>query len=232
MQTERYSLDLTESLTALLTSHRAQPRARSGKQLAQADVPSASLVLQSHLEGSSRGQEQSLRRKQYLQDASPQALFYPALIATGHRRPRPKALGQFAPTRTGPGHPQHAFYDQAMIGSRAARLRFLWREERTQVLPVGIGEHRQTSHLRGSGQLARHGRSLTRAAHLVEVPGLGLMPAPEAGPVQPPALFFLRLAHHLQQATHLWHAQCDPLEGCSTFFSSSRACPCITTRAA
>jgi hypothetical protein len=42
-----------------------------------------SLVLQSHLKGSSRGQERSLRRKQDVQNAYPQTLFQPALIATG-----------------------------------------------------------------------------------------------------------------------------------------------------
>ena len=56
-----------------------------------------SLVLQSHLQGSSRRQEGSLRREQDLQDPRPQALFTPALVPAGYRRPRPKALGQFTP---------------------------------------------------------------------------------------------------------------------------------------
>src|SRR5947209_5458857 len=43
------------------------------------------LVLQSHLKESSRRLERRLRWKQDVQDAHPQTLFEPALIATGHR---------------------------------------------------------------------------------------------------------------------------------------------------
>ena len=56
-----------------------------------------SLVLQSHITGSSRGSERSLGRKQDLQDARPDALFAPALVATGHRGPGSETLGQFTP---------------------------------------------------------------------------------------------------------------------------------------
>ena len=50
------------------------------------------LVLQSHLQGSSRGQKRRLRWKQDLQDACPEPFFHPALIATGHGRPGSEAL--------------------------------------------------------------------------------------------------------------------------------------------
>ena len=58
--------------------------------LAHAEI---GLVLQSHIIGSGRGPERSLGRKQDLQDTRPDALFAPALIATGHRRPGPKGAG-------------------------------------------------------------------------------------------------------------------------------------------
>lgn len=95
------------------------------------------LVLQSHITESSRGPERSLGRKQDLQDARPDALFAPALLATGHRRPGPKVLGQFTPGRAGSGDPQHACDDQAMISRRASCLRLLWRQEGGQLFEVG-----------------------------------------------------------------------------------------------
>ena len=72
--------------------------------------------------------------EQDLEDALPNPLFAPALIATGHRRPRPEALGQFAPRRAGASHPEHAFHHQTMIDGRTARLRLLRRQEGTQLL--------------------------------------------------------------------------------------------------
>src|SRR6266487_3061369 len=110
----------------------------------------AILVLQSHLQGSSRGQEHRLRRKQDVQDACPQTLFQPALIATGHRRPRSKALRQLAPGGTGPCDPEHTFHDEAMIGGGTARRWLLRGQERTQLLPVLVRERRDPQQPQGS----------------------------------------------------------------------------------
>ena len=85
-----------------------------------------------------------------------------------------------------------------MIGRRTARLRLLRRQERAQLLPVGVGERGQTQQLHGSGHLAGHGWSLTCAAHLMEALGGRLVLAAQARPVQSPGLFFLGLAHRLQ----------------------------------
>jgi len=155
------------------------------------------LVLQSHITESSRGPERSLGRKQDLQDARPDALFAPALIATGHRRPGPKVLGQFTPGRAGSGDPQHAFDDQAMISRRASCLRLLWRQEGRQLFPVGIAEGGQSQQRDGSGQRVGQRGSLTRAAQHMKLSGYCLVLTPEAGPVQSPGLPFLRFAQRV-----------------------------------
>ena len=72
----------------------------------------AFLVLQSHITESSRGPERRLGRKQDLQDTRPDVLFAPAQIATGHRRPGPKALDSSRKVRGGACDPQYAFHDQ------------------------------------------------------------------------------------------------------------------------
>src|SRR5258708_10439601 len=94
------------------------------------------LILQSQLKGSSRRQKRSLRRKQDLQDTRPQALFTPALVPAGHRRPRPEALRQFTPGRAGAHYPQHAFHHQAMIDAWTAGLWLLVRPDRACLLPL------------------------------------------------------------------------------------------------
>ena len=63
------------------------------------------LVLQPQLQGSSGRQKRRLRRKHDLQDTRPQALFPPALVTAGHRRPRSEALGQFTPGRASAHNP-------------------------------------------------------------------------------------------------------------------------------
>jgi hypothetical protein len=152
------------------------------------------LVLQSHLAESSRGKEGSLSRQQDLQDASPDPLFQPALIAAGDGRPGPEALGQFAPGRASTRDPEHAFYDQAMIDRRTPCRRLLWRQEWAHLLPVGIGEGRQSRQRDGSGQLIWHRWSLTRAAQDMKASGCRLVLTPKARPVQSSGLLLLRLA--------------------------------------
>jgi hypothetical protein len=52
-----------------------------------------SLLLQSHIMGSSRGPKRSLRRQQDLQDACPDSLFAPTQIPARHGRPGSETLG-------------------------------------------------------------------------------------------------------------------------------------------
>lgn len=119
-----------------------------------------------------------------------------------------------------------------MISRRAACLRLLWRQEGRQLFPVGIAESGQSQQRDGSGQLVGHGWGLTRAAQHLKLSGYRLVLTPKVGPVQSPGLLFLRFAQRLQEATHLWYTQRDPLVRASAFFSCSRACLCSTTRAA
>ena len=119
-----------------------------------------------------------------------------------------------------------------MIDGWTARLRLLWRQERAELFPVGIGERRESQHLQGSWWIERDRRGLTCTTQPMEALRSRLVLASKARPAQPPGLLFLRLAQRVQQATHLWHAQVDALVGSSPFFSKARACPCTTTRAA
>jgi hypothetical protein len=105
--------------------------------LLSAIIVIGTLVLQSHITESSRGPERNLRWEQDLQDTSPDALFAPALLTTGHGRPGPKAFGQFAPGRAGARDPEHAFHHQAVIDRWTPCLRLLRRQERAELLEVG-----------------------------------------------------------------------------------------------
>lgn len=119
-----------------------------------------------------------------------------------------------------------------MISRRAACLRLLWRQEGRQLFPVGIAESGQSQQRERSGQLVGYGWGLMRTAHHLKLSGSRLVLTPKVGPVQSPGLLFLRFAQRLQEATHLWYTQRDPLVGSSTFFSCSWACLCSTSRAA
>ncbi len=92
-----------------------------------------------------------------------------------------------------------------MIDRRTPCLRLLWRQERSQLLPVLVAEGGQSRQRDGSGQLVGHRGSLTRAAQHMKLPGCGLVLTPEARPVQSPDLLLLRFAQRVQEATHLWH---------------------------
>src|SRR5260370_943447 len=156
------------------------------------------LVLQSQLKGSSRRQKRSLRRKQDLQDTRPQALFTPALVPAGHRRPRPEALRQFTPGRAGAHYPQHAFHHQAMIDGWTARLWLLWRQERAYLLPVLVSERRNPQQAQGRRWVCRHRGCLASTAQPMEALRSRLMLAPKARPVEAVGLLVLRLAHRLE----------------------------------
>ena len=161
-------------------------------------VAPASLVLQSHLKSSSRGQERRIRRKQDMQDVCPQTLFEPALIATGHRRPRSKALRQLAPGRSGPCDPEHTFHDEAMIGGGTTCRWLLWGQERTQLLPVLVREGRDPQQPQGGWGVYRDSRCLPSSAQPMEALSSPLVLAPKVRPVQSSGLQFLLLAHRLQ----------------------------------
>src|SRR2546428_8861817 len=119
---------------------------------------------------SSRGKEGSLGRQQDLQDASPDPLFHPALIAAGHGRPGSEALGQFAPGRASMRDPEHTFHHQAMIDRRTPCRRLLWRQEWAHFLPVDGGVGGQPRHRDGSRQLVVHRSRPTREAQDMKAP--------------------------------------------------------------
>ncbi len=141
-------------------------------------------------------------------------------------------FGQFAPGGASAHDPEHALQNQAMIDRRAARLWLLRRQERTKLFPVLLGERRNPQHLQGSREINRHSGSLAGAAQHMEVPGCRLVPTSKVRPMQSPGLLLLRLTYCVQQATHFWEAELDPLASCSPFFPCARTCPCMTTRAA
>src|SRR5258708_4877260 len=99
--------------------------------------------------GSSGRSKCCLGRKQDLEDACPDALFTPALIAAGDRRPGAEALRQFAPRGPGAHDPEHALHDLAMIDRGTSRLWLLRGKQGTKLLPPGIGERGQTWQLDG-----------------------------------------------------------------------------------
>jgi transposase-like protein len=156
------------------------------------------LVLQSHLKGSSGGQEASLLGKQDLQDACPQPLFEPALIATGHRRPRSKALREFPPGGGGARHPEHGFHDEAMVTGRPTCHWLLRGQERTHLLPEFVREGRKPQQLDGRWQVHRNGRGLPPPLQAMEVLSALLVLPAKMRPVQASSLLFLRLAQRLQ----------------------------------
>jgi hypothetical protein len=119
-----------------------------------------------------------------------------------------------------------------MIDRRAARLRLLRRQERTKLLPVPVGECRDRRQLQRNRGINRYSGSLAGAAQRMQAPSCRLVPASKVRPMQSPGLLLLRLAYCVQQATHFWEAELDPLANCSPFFSCARTCPCMTTRAA
>src|SRR5260370_40534755 len=71
---------------------------------------------------SSGRSERCFVRKENLQDACPDTLFAPALIAAGHRGPGSETLRQFAPRGACAHDPEHALHNQTMIDRRTARL--------------------------------------------------------------------------------------------------------------
>src|SRR5258708_3949436 len=168
------------------------------KFLLSSHLTNAALVLQSHLQVSSRRQEGSLRRKQDRQDPRPQALFTPALVAAGDRRPRPETLRQFTPGRASANDPQHAFHHQAMIDGWTTRLWLLRRQERAYLLPVLVSERRDTQQAQGSRWVCRQRGCLASTAQPMEALGSPLMLASKARPVEAVGLLLLRLAQRVQ----------------------------------
>ena len=119
-----------------------------------------------------------------------------------------------------------------MIDRWTARLRLLRRQERAHLFPVRVGEGWNSQQAQGSRWVCRHSRSLAYTTQHLEALRSCLVLTSKVRPVQSPGLLLLRLTHRVQEATYLWHAQCDPLVDSTTFFSCARACPRITTRAA
>jgi hypothetical protein len=97
---------------------------------------------------------------------------------------------------------------------------------------VHIGEGRHFSVHEGRWWIDCDCWSLTRATQLRDVLGLLLVLVTKARPLQPTRPLPLQLTRCLHHATHFWHTQFSALLSVSGFFSSRRACPWITTRAA
>jgi hypothetical protein len=74
------------------------------------------------------------------QDVVEDAGSLPAGEATGHRAPRSIVLRQIPPGRAGAQAPQDTVQDGAMIMSRSASRGFLGWEQRSQPLPLDIGQ--------------------------------------------------------------------------------------------
>ncbi len=106
-----------------------------------------------------------------------------------------------------------------MIDGGTTGLRLLRRQERAQLFPVFVSESGNPQQAQGRRWVCRHWGWLACAAQPMEVLRTALMPTPKARPVQAAGLLVLRLAHRLEQATHLRHAQLNPLTCDSAFFS-------------
>ena len=119
-----------------------------------------------------------------------------------------------------------------MVTGRTACLWFLRWEKLTELLPVLIGESRQSRHQQRSGYLPCSKGSLPPSPQDMKALGLGLVVTSEMRPVQAVVSLLRCLSHGLQQTAHLRQRQCESTIDIDTFFSCSRACPCITTSAA
>jgi hypothetical protein len=106
-----------------------------------------------------------------------------------------------------------------MIDGGTTCLRLLRRQERAQPLPMLVSEPGNPQQAQGRWWVCRHCGCLACVAQPMEVLRTALVPTPKARPVQAAGLLVLRLAHRLEQATHLWYAQFDPLVSASAFFS-------------
>jgi hypothetical protein len=73
------------------------------------------------------------------QELTPDASLLPAVKTTGDRAPGAIAFRQIAPGSAGAQNPEDAMEDASMIHCRSAGLGFLWREQRLQPLPLGVG---------------------------------------------------------------------------------------------
>ena len=85
-----------------------------------------------------------------------------------------------------------------MIGGRTTRRWLLGGQERTQLLPVLVGEGRDPQQPQGSWGVHRHGRCLAGSTQPMEALSSPLVLASKVRPVQSSGLLFLRLAHRLQ----------------------------------
>ncbi len=85
-----------------------------------------------------------------------------------------------------------------MVDRRTARQWLLWWQERLKLLPVSIGERRQSQHLQGSWWVERNRRGLTCATQPMEALSSRLVLASKVRPAQPPGLLFLGLTERLQ----------------------------------
>jgi hypothetical protein len=76
------------------------------------------------------------RIKHVLEDTG----FLPAIEAARHRAPRAIALWQIVPGGAGAQNPQHAIKDATMVDGWPPGLRFLGREQRSELLPLRVGQ--------------------------------------------------------------------------------------------
>ena len=85
-----------------------------------------------------------------------------------------------------------------MIDRRTARLRLLRRQKGTQLLPMLLGERRESQHPHGSWWIERDRGGLACATQHMEALSSRLVLASKARPAQPPGLLFLGLTQRVQ----------------------------------
>lgn len=139
---------------------------------------------------------------------------------------------QGPPGGTGANHPEHPLHHQAMIEGWPSPRRLRRWQDQAEVLPLLVGESRNSSQGHRSGWGERHRRRLACTTLLREVLRALLMPTPETRPPQAVSLRFLRLAQCLKEAADFRHAQRHAFVNISRLFSCSQACARITTSAA
>ena len=82
-------------------------------------------------------------REQNLEDALPQPVFAPATVMVHDGFPRPEVCGQLPPGRGRPSYPEHGLHAPAPLLCLATSLGLRGLEQRTQLVPKGIGERRK-----------------------------------------------------------------------------------------
>ena len=82
--------------------------------------------------------------RQGLEEAFEDPFLHPAAKAPEHTVPVAECLGQVAPGRPGPGHPEHRLEDQPVVGRGATGIPRLAGQQRRDPLPLIILQDQTT----------------------------------------------------------------------------------------